>query len=59
MKHKVGDIRPTQLLYTYGVGAMIDLPNIAAMVMGIDDWDTANSTGVGEDRLLRAVQSQL
>jgi hypothetical protein len=59
MKHKVGDIRPTQLLYTYGVGAMIDLPNIAAMVMGIDDWDTANATPVGEDRLLHAVQSQL
>ncbi len=59
MKYKVGDIRPTQLLYTYGVGAMIDLPNIAAMVMGIDDWDTANATPVGEDRLLRAVQTQL
>lgn len=59
MKHKVGDIRPTQLLYTYGVGAMIDLPNIAAMVMGTDDWDTANATQVGEDRLLRAVQTQL
>lgn len=59
MKHKVGDIRPTQLLYTYGVGAMIDLPNIAAMVMGIDDWDTANAVPVGEDRLLRAVQTQL
>lgn len=59
MKYKVGDIRPTQLLYTYGVGAMIDLPNIAAMVMGIDDWDTANATPVGEDRLLHAVHTQL
>ena len=59
MKHKVGDIRPTQLLHTYGVGAMIDLPNIAAMVMGLDDWDTANATPVGEERLLRAVRQQL
>lgn len=59
MKHKVGDIRPTQLLYTYGVGAMIDLPNIAAMVMGIDDWDIANATALGEDRLLWAVHTQL
>lgn len=58
MKHKVGDIRPTQLLHTYGVGAMIDLPNIAAMVMGLDDWDTANATPVGEERLLRAVRQQ-
>lgn len=59
MKTKVGDIRPTQLLHTYGVGAMIDLPNIAAMVMGLDDWDTANALPVGEERLLRAVRSQL
>lgn len=59
MKYKVGDIRPTQLLHTYGVGAMIDLPNIAAMVMGLDDWDTANATPVGEERLLRAVRQQL
>ena len=33
-EHRVGDVRPTQLLHTYGVGAMVDLPNIAAMVMG-------------------------
>lgn len=59
MKVKVGDIRPTQLLHTYGVGAMIDLPNIAAMVMGLDDWESANATPVGEERLLRAVRSQL
>jgi len=59
MKYKVGDVRPTQLLYNYGVGAMIDLPNMAAMVMGLDDWDTANATPVGEERLLKAVQSQL
>ena len=37
-EHRVGDVRPTQLLHTYGVGAMVDLPNIAAMVMGLDDW---------------------
>lgn len=58
-KHKVGDIRPTQLLHTYGVGATIDLPNIAGMVTGLDDWETAHATPVGEERLLRAVRSQL
>ncbi|CAJ3383541.1 DUF1998 domain-containing protein [Burkholderia glumae] len=58
-KHKVGDIRPTQLLNVYGVGAMIDLPNIAGMVMGLDDWDTTHSVLVSEERLLRAVRTQL
>jgi hypothetical protein len=37
-KRKVGDIRPSQLLYTYGVGAMVELPNLSVMVMGLDDW---------------------
>lgn len=58
-KYKVGDARPTQLLHSYGVGAMIDLPNIAAMVMGLDDWDTVHATPIGEERLLRAVRTQL
>ena len=56
-KHKVGEIRPTQLLHTYGVGATIDLPNIAGMVMGLDDWETAHATPIGEERLLRAVRA--
>jgi hypothetical protein len=57
--HKVGEIRPTQLLHTYGVGAMVDLPNIAAMVMGLDDWKLQHTTPVGEERLLSAVREQL
>lgn len=58
-KYKVGDTRPTQLLHTYGVGAMIDLPNIAAMVMGLDDWEITHATPIGEERLLKAVRTQL
>ena len=40
MKTKVGDVRPTQLLHTYGVGSTVDLPHFAALVMGLDDWQT-------------------
>lgn len=58
-EHKVGDVRPTQLLHSYGVGAMIDLPNIAAMVMGLDDWKLQHATPVGEERLLAAVRAQI
>lgn len=58
-EHRVGDVRPTQLLHTYGVGAMVDLPNIAAMVMGLDDWKLQYATPVGEERLLAAVRTQL
>ena len=35
---RVGNIRPSQLLWTYGPGAMIDLPNFSVMTMGLDSW---------------------
>lgn len=59
MKSKVGEVRPTQLLHTYGVGSMIDLPHFAALVMGLDDWETVHAELVTEERLLRAVRMQL
>lgn len=59
MKSKVGEVRPTQLLHTYGVGSMIDLPHFAALVMGLDDWETVHAELVTEERLLRAVRTQL
>ena len=56
---KVGEMRPSQLLFSFGVGATVDLPNISAMVMGLDDWDTANSAPIPEERLLAAVRTQI
>ena len=56
---KVGELRPSQLLFSFGVGATVDLPNISAMVMGLDDWDTANSARISEERLLAAVRAQV
>ena len=55
----VGELRPTQLLHTFGVGAVIDLPNISAMVMGLDEWDTTHARPIVEDRLLAAVKRDL
>ncbi len=56
---KVGELRPSQLLFSFGVGATVDLPNISAMVMGLDDWGTANSANISEERLLAAVRAQV
>lgn len=36
---KVGSARPSSLLYTYGPGAVMDLPNFAVMPAGLDDWE--------------------
>ena len=36
---RVGTIRPSQAIHSYGVGSLIDLPNLSVMVGGIDRWD--------------------
>ena len=36
---KVGSSRPSELLYTYGPGAIMDLPQFTIMPTGLDDWD--------------------
>jgi len=58
-KHKVGDLRPSQLLYSFGIGAMVDLPNLSVMVMGLEDWDTSQMIAIAEDRLLAAVRREV
>lgn len=59
-KRKVGDLRPSQLLYTFGVGAIVELPNLSVMVMGLDDWPIEQgSSEIAEPRLLKAVQKEL
>jgi hypothetical protein len=56
---KVGDLRPSQLIYTFGVGSVVDLPGVSAMVMGLDDWDVTHVVEIGEERLLVAVREAL
>ena len=58
-RRRVGEVRPSQILFTYGVGAIVDLPNLAALVMGLEDWDIAYAPEIGEERLLAAVREQL
>jgi hypothetical protein len=36
---KVGSARPSSLLYTYGPGAIMDLPGMSVMPAGLDDWE--------------------
>lgn len=59
-KPRVGEIRPSQLMYTYGIGAMIDLPKLSVIVTGLEDWplDPQFVRPITEDRLLQAVRYQ-
>ncbi|MCC6649580.1 MAG: DUF1998 domain-containing protein [Candidatus Eisenbacteria bacterium] len=56
---RLGEVRPSQLLYSSGVGAIIDLPRLSVMVMGLDDWDESRTRSLPEPRLLAAVREQL
>ena len=58
-KSEVGEVRPSQTLTTYGIGSLVDLPNMSVIVMGLDDWPIAHSNEIGEERLLRSAQSIL
>lgn len=56
---RVGEIRPSQLLWTYGPGALVDLPSLSVITQGIDKWDTTQCEQILESRLLSAVKKVL
>ncbi len=58
-RYEVGELRPSQIIHTFGIGAVVDLPEISVMVMGLDEWSVRPGTEIGEERLLRAVQYEL
>lgn len=61
---KVGSARPSALLYTFGVGSIIDLPQFSIMPAGLDDWEPIwkrrpFNLHIDEPRLLKVVQQHL
>ena len=58
-KHRVGELRPSQILLTFGVGSVVDLPSLSVMVMGLNDWNPGYSLEVNEPRLLAATRRQV
>ncbi len=61
---KVGSARPSSLLYTYGPGAIMDLPNFSIMPAGLCDWDPIwkrrdHIPSIVEPRLLDVVRLHL
>lgn len=54
---RVGGVRPSQLMYSFGVGALLDLPNFSVIVAGLDDWDETQQVELGEERLVAAIRA--
>ncbi|PZM97253.1 MAG: hypothetical protein DIU79_03015 [Actinobacteria bacterium] len=56
---RVGALRPSHLMYTAGIGALVDLPNFTVLVRGLDHWDYSGVPEwqpITETRLLAAVR---
>ena len=55
----VGELRPSQLLYTFGIGSIVDLPHLSVLVTGLEDWPLASCRPIQENRLLEQVRRHL
>ncbi|WP_091039562.1 DUF1998 domain-containing protein [Glycomyces harbinensis] len=53
---KVGSGRPSSLLYTYGPGAVMDLPHFTVMPSGLDDWNRIWARRDGDPLVIEAPQ---
>lgn len=59
----VGAARPSHLMFTGGIGGIVDLPNFSALVGGVEDWEPYYRSGesrvVHEKRLLDLTRERL
>lgn len=58
-KIPVGAVRPSQMMWTYGPGALVDLPNVSVVTMGLDRWEENQCRPIDEARLLDQVRRTL
>jgi uncharacterized protein DUF1998 len=49
----VGEVRPSQVITTFGPGAIVDLQTLSVVVAGIDQWSTDDAQRIQEPRLER------
>ncbi len=54
---RVGEVRPSQMIHTYGPGAVVDLPRLSVVLSGTDQWDINHSERILEPRLIGAVRT--
>lgn len=61
-RRRVGAVRPSHLMFTTGIGALVDLPNFSVVVRGLDDWNYSRVPEwepIADPRLLAAVRALL
>lgn len=53
MNEKIGEIRPSQLITTFGPGAIMDLPDLSVIIAGVDQWDQSQCDRIKEPRIMK------
>ncbi len=56
---RIGQARPSQLITTFGVGSVIDLPSMSVIVRGLDAWSPERQDTIDEPRLLARIREVL
>jgi hypothetical protein len=51
MPEKIGELRRSQLVSTFGTGAIVDLTDYSVMIAGLDFWQNSNLETLSEPRL--------
>lgn len=49
----VGEVRPSQVITTFGPGAIVDLQTLSVVVAGVDEWKKGDDQRIQEPRLER------
>lgn len=55
---RVGQLRPSQLVHSYGIGGIVDLPHLSVIVEGLHNWDERRTQEIIEERLLALVRQR-
>src|SRR5437879_3866916 len=58
-KRPAGRLRQSQVISTFGPGALVDLPNHSVLVAGLDHWSSAGQVEVHELRLVAKLEQAL
>ncbi|WP_053217024.1 DUF1998 domain-containing protein [Virgibacillus senegalensis] len=61
MGNKVGELRPSQLITTFGPGSIVDLPDYSVIIGGIDKWDSidvSKAKTIEEPRIRKKLRIQ-
>jgi hypothetical protein len=56
---RIGQARPSQLITTFGVGSVMDLPSMSVVVRGLDAWSPERQDTIDEPRLLARIRDVL